>query len=120
MSVLDASAALAFLAGEPGADVVEAALDGAVIGAANWSEVMQKVVVSGANWPAARSWLESYGVSVEPVTRSDAERAVQLWESRPSLSLADRLCIALGERLGRVVLTAGSRWGTSDEIRQLR
>ena len=50
MTVLDASALLAFLQGEPGADLVEASLHaGAVCGAANWSEVAQKVLDAGGD-----------------------------------------------------------------------
>ena len=43
MIVLDASAVLAFLAGEQGSEIVERQLAGGVIGAANWSEVLQKI-----------------------------------------------------------------------------
>ncbi len=52
--VLDASALLAFLAGEPGADVVERALaDGPVCSAVNWAEVAQKVRAAGGLAAAA-------------------------------------------------------------------
>lgn len=44
MSVLDASAVLALLRDEPGADEVAGAQRGAVIGAANLAEVVGKVV----------------------------------------------------------------------------
>lgn len=51
--VLDASALLAFLTGEPGADIVEAGLvQGASCGAANCSEVAQKIL--GADPPGYR------------------------------------------------------------------
>jgi PIN domain nuclease of toxin-antitoxin system len=36
------------------------------------------------------------------------------------LSLADRLCLALGRRLGAVVWTADGTWGSSETIRQIR
>ncbi len=42
-AALDASALLAFLHGEPGADAVEAVLRGAAISAVNWSEVLQRL-----------------------------------------------------------------------------
>ncbi len=44
MSVLDASAVLALLHDEPGAEHVAAALDGATLGAANFAEVVGKLV----------------------------------------------------------------------------
>lgn len=121
MTVLDASAVLAFLKGEPGEDHVEQALEaGAVAGAANWSEVAQKVIASGEDWGLARALLDSYSIAVEPVTASDAERAAARWGSDPHLSLGDRLCLALAERLDVEVLTADSAWGSESPIRQIR
>jgi len=35
-------------------------------------------------------------------------------------SLGDRLCLALGHRLGLAVLTADQSWGENEEIRQIR
>ncbi|WP_426571280.1 PIN domain-containing protein [Aquihabitans sp. McL0605] len=119
--VLDASALLAFLNGEKGDDVVERALeDGAVAGAANWSEVAQKVAFLGRDWPVARAVLESYGISVEPVTAADAERAAERWVEASELSLADRLCLALADRLQTEVMTADRAWGKQPPVRQIR
>ena len=95
--VLDSSAILAFVQGEAGADEVEAALrDAAVCGAANWSEVAQKVMGAGRDWDLVRALLDSYGVVVEPVHAEDAEWAARRWVRGEGLSLADRLCLALG------------------------
>ncbi|MFT3799424.1 PIN domain-containing protein [Microbacterium sp.] len=119
--VVDASAVLAFLRDEPGAERVEVALDdGAVIGAANWSEVAQKVRLHGDGWPVSRALLESYGLVIEPVTRADAEHAAATWRAGSGLSLADRLCLALGTRLGATVLTADTAWGGEAPIEQIR
>lgn len=121
MNVFDASALLVFLQGEPGADAVEAALeDGGACGAANWSEVAQKVHSAGGSWALAGSLLASYGLAVEPVTRQDAEAAAARWRRGTGLSLADRLCLALGERLGADVFTADSAWGDEPPVRQVR
>jgi ribonuclease VapC len=57
---------------------------------------------------------------VEPVTRLDAESAAELWSPGSGLSLADRLCLATGDRLGSIVWTADSEWGQTDRIRQVR
>jgi len=60
--VLDASAILAFVQDDAGADMVEAALDGdddARCGAANWSEVAQKVLGAGRDWDLVRALLVS-------------------------------------------------------------
>lgn len=121
MSVLDASALLCFLQDETGADAVEAALvDGGVVGSANWSEVAQKVFQRGGNWELARSLLLSYGLSIEPVSEADAELAARLWLELQSLSLGDRLCLALGERQGASVLTTDRQWPRSSTIIQVR
>lgn len=118
--VLDASAVLAFLQGEEGADRVEEALDGGVIGAANWSEIAQKVRQRGADWDIAATLLLSYGVVVYPVTVEDAEDAARLWRVGSGLSLGDRLCLALANRLDAPSLTADKAWGISDTVIQLR
>ena len=121
MIVYDASALLAYLADEPGADVVEATLaEGGVCGAANWSEVAQKVRVRQGVWPLARALLIDHGLVVEPVSERDAERAAELWMAGSGLSLGDRLCLALGERLSATVLTADRAWGEQEGVRQIR
>ncbi|MCT1479733.1 type II toxin-antitoxin system VapC family toxin [Microbacterium sp. p3-SID336] len=120
MTVLDASAVLAFLQGEPGADRVEELLDGAVVGAANWSEIAQKVRAAGADWGIASGLLLSYRLTIEPVSVADAEAAASLWRRGSGLSLGDRLCLGLAERLGATAVTADRAWGESDRIEQLR
>ena len=120
-SVVDASALLAFLQDEPGADVVETALgEGALCGAANWSEVAQKVRGAGRDWDLVRALLLSYELEVESVVVADAERAAQRWSRGEGLSLADRLCLALGERVDGEILTADVTWGATGRVRQIR
>jgi len=120
-AVLDASALLAYLQGEAGDDVVATALaDGARCGAANWSEVAQKVLAAGRDWNLARALLVSDGVKVEPVLEEDAEWAAQRWRQGEGLSLADRLCLGLADRLGAEAWTADTAWGTRGMIRQIR
>lgn len=121
MTVLDSSAILAFLLDEPGADDVEAILrTGAQCGAANWSEVAQKVMTSGADWQAVRSLLESYDLIIEPVTAGDAELAARLWKRGSGLSLGDRLCLALAERLTATAVTADRAWAGLDKVTLIR
>ncbi len=110
MTVLDASALLAFLRRETGAAAVEAGLAGGICGAANWSEVAQKVRQAGGDWSLARELLISYGLRVEPVTEADGETAATLWKAGSGLSLGDRLCLALGIRLRQEVLTTDTAW----------
>jgi ribonuclease VapC len=111
VTVFDASAVLAFLLGEPGADLVESRLaGGGWIGAANWSEIAQKVGSVPGVWPGARDLLLSYPLTIEPVSRLDAEGAAALWRPGEGLSLADRLCLALAGRLDSEALTADRAW----------
>ncbi len=94
--------------------------DGGAVGAANWSEVAQKVVQHGRNWPVARALLLTYDVVIEPVTVDDAEWAAAHWQAGSGLSLADRLCLALAHRTAATVWTADDRWGGDPPVRQVR
>ena len=122
-TVLDASAILALLLREPGAPVVRAALEGDTrCGAANWSEVAQKVYsLDRAYWlPVRAALLHGYEMRIEPVVIEDAEWAARRWTRGDGLSLADRLCMALGERLDAEILTADLAWGVEGRVRQIR
>ncbi len=121
MTVLDASALLAFLQDEAGAGTVEQALEaGATCGAANWSEVAQKVLAAQRDWPLARALLMSYDLDIEPVTGRDGEWAARRWTAAEGLSLGDRLCLALAHRLEAEAWTADTAWGTDPPVRQIR
>jgi len=122
MIVLDASAILAFFVGETGSAAVEAALDQeeTACSAANWSEVAQKMLAHGRNWPDARVMILERGLIIEPITVEDAEWAAEFWITRRDLSLADRLCLALANRLGAEAWTTDRAWGAEPGVRQLR
>jgi ribonuclease VapC len=116
--VLDASALLAHLRDEPGADVVaEAIASGAVISTVNLAEVFSRVADRGGS-PAklaaelTESGLLDGAITVEPFTAADAIDAGRL---RPltrdvGLSLGDRACLALARRLDAPALTADTDW----------
>lgn len=110
MIVFDASALIAYVGGEPGADLVRAHLEqGGAVSAANWSEAAQKLDAAGV-WTVARALLLSFPLGVEPVTIDDAEAAAALGSRGSGLSLGDRLCLALAARLGVDALSADSAW----------
>lgn len=111
-AVLDASAVLAFVHGEPGAAVAQRAIPGGRMGAVNWSEVALKVLRSGKPWEPVRTALLGAGLQVEGFTAHDAEIAAALAVENPGrgLSLADRACLALGRRLRLPVITADRSW----------
>lgn len=114
-TVVDASLVLAWLQDEEGADEAEPLLMEGVIGAANWSEVLQKVRQHGAPAGVVARLLASFGLSVVDVTQADAEIAAGLWQRGMALSLADRLCLALGVRAGLPVATADAAWGALED-----
>ena len=121
MNVFDASALIAFLQGEAGSAAVEKGLqEGGACSTANWSEVAQKIRAHGRDWPLARALLASYDLQLEPVTVEDAEQAAVTWTRGSGMSLADRLCLALGHRFAAIVWTADNSWGPSESIRQIR
>jgi ribonuclease VapC len=81
VSLLDASALLAFQPGEDGPDLVEQALiAGASSGAADWAEVAQKVLASGHKWELAATPLATYGLDIEAVSGALASDR-GLWSS---------------------------------------
>lgn len=121
MTVFDSSALLALLKGEPGGEQVrEMIAEGDVCGAANWSEVAQKVRAAGADWSLHRAILGTLGIDVEPVGEADAVRAAAMWQPGVGLSLADRLCLALAERIGEPVVTADRAWGGHPGVTVIR
>lgn len=109
---MDASALLALLYAEPGADVVEAAIDRAAISTVNWSEVCQRSAARGVETAGLRIDVESLGLELVPFSAEDAEEAASLWPRGRDLglSLGDRACLALATRLSCAALTADRSW----------
>lgn len=110
--VLDASAILAFLHDEKGSDIVRAAIDGGVVSAVNWSEVLQKAVQYDIQTSGMRDDFAGIGMQFIPFDITQAEIAGALWEqTRPhGLSLGDRACLALALQRQEPVLTADQAW----------
>lgn len=111
-AVLDASAVLALLAEEPGADAVESILDGAVMSTVNLSEVLQKSEQHGIETEGLEYDLEALGVAFSPFDVSDGRAAAELWAEVPraGLSLGDRACLALAATIDGVAVTTDRRW----------
>ena len=78
------------------------------------------MLTAGRDWDLVRALLESYGLQLEPVVVDDAEQAARSWQSGRGLSLADRLCLALADRVDEPVLSADLAWGVEGRVRQIR
>ena len=111
-AVLDASALLAYLQGEPGAEAVKAIIDGAAISTVNWAEVVQKVSPTARDAANLRRSLQSLGLGFMPLSVAQAEIAGRLRATTADLglSLGDRTCLAVGIEDGRTVYTADRIW----------
>ena len=110
--MLDASAVLALLFEEPGAEVVRVQVRTGVIGAANLAEVLAKLSDHGLPAAEAVRAVAILGLEVVPMTERQAGRSAEL---RPltraaGLSLGDRACLALAAELGATALTADRGW----------
>ncbi len=110
--VLDASALLALLNAEPGADTVTEALPGAAISAVNLSETVSRLCAAGMSKNAIRQALEHLGLEVINFDEDQAYESGMLRAHTidAGLSLGDRACLVLGKVLGRTVLTADKSW----------
>jgi len=91
--------------------------DGAAISVVNLAEVLSKVAERGGDPTEAAAKLRKAegskrALMIEPLTAADCVAVARL---RPitkqrGLSLADRACLALAERLGTPALTTGEAW----------
>jgi ribonuclease VapC len=110
--VLDASALLALLNNEPGAQRVRDILAESVIGAVNVCETAGKLISAGMSLHDARTSIELLNLEIIPF---DAQLAYNAGALAPNtkklgLSLGDRACLALGMGLDRTVVTADLMW----------
>lgn len=114
--MIDASALIALLLDEPGAQAVERLLGRAVMSVVNWAEVLQRFRAHGVETAGKRESVEALGVGIVGFTPEDAEAVAELWEPTRAagLSLADRACLALARRLDLPAHTADRDWRKVD------
>jgi ribonuclease VapC len=112
-TVLDASAILAVINAEPGAEkLTPDLLAGAVGSAVNLAEVQTKLVSRG--WTSDQAW-EDATSPLREVLPFDEEQArmagdLLIQTRHLGLSLGDRACLALGIALKAPVYTAEKAW----------
>ncbi len=111
--VLDASAILAVISGEPGAEKLTPNLLARAVGSAvNLAEVQTKLVSRG--WTPEHAW-EDATSPVRQILSFDEEHAriagdLVTQTRHLGLSLGDRACLALGIALKVPVFTAEKAW----------
>lgn len=114
--VLDASALLAFIHSEPGADRVESVLDQAIVSAVNIAEAVTKLVLTTGSTERTLQLIAETQVDVVDFDQSLAEQTgalAALTRSR-GLSLGDRACLALARREHATAMTADYAWSKLD------
>ena len=124
--VLDASAILAFLQREKGSDIVESLLPDAAVSANNLAEVVAKLVDHGVPIDDIEQIIAAFDFSIIDVSKDDAvaNGHLRVATREAGLSLGDRSCLALAQRLALPVLTTDRAWGQlpslTVEVRLLR
>ena len=111
--VLDASAILAVINGEPGSEKLTSDLLSRAAGSAvNIAEVQSKLVSRG--WPSSEAWEDATSPvrEVLPFAEEHARIAGDLVTQTQSLGLGsgDRACLALGISLKAPVYTSDKAW----------
>ena len=111
-AVLDASAILAVLNSEPGAEQVAPLMETALVSVINEAEVIGRLVARGRSPEGAVNIVKALPYQLVELDRDLCRRAGAWWGvTKPQgLSLADRCCLALAEREGLPALTADTSW----------
>jgi PIN domain nuclease of toxin-antitoxin system len=112
--VADASAILAALKNEPFSNVDPRLLVGATVSAVNVCEVLSKLHDDGLNEEQAQAAVAVMDLRVVPFDGLQARTAARLrsMTRHAGLSLGDRACLALTDRLGYPVVTADRVWAS--------
>jgi PIN domain nuclease of toxin-antitoxin system len=125
--VVDASAILAWLFNERGAEVVDRLLDSAALSTVNLAEVLHRCDEEGMATSSLERDLRGLGVAVEPFTAADARIVKDVRRvgrrARTRVSLGDCCCLATGVRMNLPVIASDRAWerlNLAIEIRPFR
>ncbi|WP_372707012.1 type II toxin-antitoxin system VapC family toxin [Brevundimonas sp.] len=113
MSVIDASAVLAVIKGERGAEAAVGHLPDAVISHVNLAEVIGRLARDGRDAAEIDAILDSLDLNAVETTAGQARRAGARATIK-DLSLGDRFCIALAEERDEPLITADTDWAKLD------
>lgn len=112
--ILDASAVIALMNREPGADRVRdlMRLGSAGISTVNASEIATKLIARGMAPPAAEAQCRALGLEFLAVDPEVAFKAAAFLPSTQALglSLGDRICLATAAKCGIPAVTADKVW----------
>ncbi|KAI5915166.1 type II toxin-antitoxin system VapC family toxin [Thauera sp. 2A1] len=110
--VLDASAVLALLNAEPGANEVESVLGQAVISTVNVTEVFSRLLDWGMSPAEVEAVFAALDLEQQAFDSVLCRRAAWLRSATRAsgLSLGDRACLALAQSLAAPVLTTDRAW----------
>ena len=114
--VVDSSAVLAAVFDEPGAMKVASVMDGALISAVNYSEVLGKMLERGWEPELARRTVTGMRLIIVTFDTAAAEvtATIQQQTRANGLSLGDRACLTLAASRTASVLTADKVWKELD------
>jgi ribonuclease VapC len=111
-TVLDSSALLAFINGEPGGASIAPLLADASISAVNLAEVIGKMIGNGVSHAQIDEMLKMIRLTVVDFDQRQAEATGMLVSQtrKFGLSLGDRACLALAASGGVPAVTADRAW----------
>lgn len=114
LAVLDTSALMAVLMGEPGGEIVARLLDSAFVSSVNLAEVQTKLVLKGLDDRVAWSHIDQLHCQSVPFDDDQARIAGSLARLTKSagLSLGDRACLALAIQRKAKAYTTDRAWKT--------
>jgi len=124
-AVLDASAMLAFVCGEPGGEIVDGYRGDALASAVNVAETAARLVDLGLALDEIRRSIAHMSLDIVPFDKDQALAAadMRLATRHRGLSLGDRACLQLAAHRGLPAVTADRAWAELDvdtEVRVIR